>query len=444
MRLRSSRLIRCALAVATGAALSAVQQVDASAASVEHEWERGRVVQLSDGDTPYVDIWGDGVTTKQAIRLIDVQAPESAHYVHGGWVGKNWCHARAATARLSRLEPIGAEVHLASRVKSSNSGGRRLRTVWARQPDGRYANVQRSMVRDGYVVWFGMLPENTHNVEHHKLADQAALAGKQIWNKTWCGYGPQQRAHLQLWVHWDANNGDDMDNTHRNDEYVIVRNAGGAGTLDLSGWFLRESGPRVFQFPAGASVVAGAELRVHTGYGTRTAHDYYWGRAASVWNQVAATTFRKSAGVGDGAFLLDPQGDFRVWNTYPCVLRCGDDRAGVLRISRVGVKFPTSSKNKQYIDIHNYGSARHSLTHLVLRSWPFNYMFPAGASVAAGATLRVHIVHGVPHRASSRTDVYWDPGLPVILNSDADETDLSTPRDALIACHRWGGATCGW
>ena len=38
-------------------------------------------------------------------------------------------------------------------------------------------------------------------------------------------------------------------------------------------------------------------------------------------------------GVGDGAYLFDPQGDLRAWMTYPCRLGCTDPYTGALELT---------------------------------------------------------------------------------------------------------------
>lgn len=428
--------------------MTLVQQSDAVSAStsVEHNWEAGRVVQLSDGDTPYVNIWGDGTGTKQPVRLIDVQATETTHNLGGHSSGRNWCHGPAATRRLQQLEPVGSYVHLASKFQRSANGGRRLRTVWAYQHKSRrWVNVQRAMIKGGQVIWFPMNPEDVHNLDYHRLADYAALHGWNVWNKSYCGYGPEQSAHLRVYVHWDANSGDDTSNANRNDEYVIVHNEGGAGWVNLSGWYVRESGPKVFRFPGHTWLAPGAELRVHTGYGSRHGQDFYWDLSGSIFDQVATSSYGKSAGMGDGAFLLDPQGDFRAWNTYPCVLYCSDPSQSSLSISRVGPRSGAHT-NREYIDVHNYASHRVSLGHLQLRSWPYNYVFPYWWVLKAHDTVRVNI--RAYHRANTAHNLYWTPAPYPILSDANNEVDLSTLRDVRIGrCVHWGHgptAQCNW
>jgi endonuclease YncB( thermonuclease family) len=82
-------------AVATGVAL--VASLGTVAASVQTHTtlqEQGRVKNLADGDTPYVDIYGDGTRTPVRDRMIGIQAAETKHPASGS---RNWCHG------LSRL-----------------------------------------------------------------------------------------------------------------------------------------------------------------------------------------------------------------------------------------------------------------------------------------------------------------------------------------------------
>jgi competence protein ComEC len=75
--------------------------------------------------------------------------------------------------------------------------------------------------------------------------------------------------------------GDDRENL--NGEYVVLENAG-EGTLDLSGWQLREGAGRTYTFPDGFALEAGERVTVYTGGGTDTDTELYWGQDGPVWN----------------------------------------------------------------------------------------------------------------------------------------------------------------
>jgi len=52
-----------------------------------------------------------------------------------------------------------------------------------------------------------------------------------------------------------------------------------------------------YTFPAGFTLDAGATVTLHTGSGTDTATDLYWGAGAPIWNNAGDTiTVRVSTG----------------------------------------------------------------------------------------------------------------------------------------------------
>ncbi len=75
--------------------------------------------------------------------------------------------------------------------------------------------------------------------------------------------------------------GDDRENL--NDEYVTFENTGDA-PLDLSGWQVREGAGRTYTVPEGVTLDPGEQVTLHTGSGTDTTTDLYWGLDGPVWN----------------------------------------------------------------------------------------------------------------------------------------------------------------
>ncbi|WP_255197754.1 lamin tail domain-containing protein [Halorarius litoreus] len=89
--------------------------------------------------------------------------------------------------------------------------------------------------------------------------------------------------------------GDDRENL--NDEYVVFENTG-SGALDLSGWTVMDAAGAEYTFPDGYSLAAGATVTLHTGSGTDSASDLYWGSGSPVWNNG-----------GDTVIVTNAQGD---------------------------------------------------------------------------------------------------------------------------------------
>jgi competence protein ComEC len=81
-------------------------------------------------------------------------------------------------------------------------------------------------------------------------------------------------------VHADAE-GDDQENL--NDEYVIFTNDG-TNAVDLSGWTVQDDAGKTYSFPDGFTLESGASVTLHSGSGTDTETDLYWGSGSPIWN----------------------------------------------------------------------------------------------------------------------------------------------------------------
>jgi micrococcal nuclease len=86
------------------------------------------------------------------------------------------------------------------------------------------------------------------------------------------------------------------DGENLNDEYVVFENRGD-DRLDLSGWTVTDEADHRYTVPAGVALAPGDRLTLHTGSGTDTAADLYWGRGSPVWNNDGDTvTVRDASG----------------------------------------------------------------------------------------------------------------------------------------------------
>jgi len=75
-------------------------------------------------------------------------------------------------------------------------------------------------------------------------------------------------------------------NAQVNAEYVVVKNTASRGR-NLRGWFIREKrAKRTYTFPS-FMLCGGCKVKVHSGIGTNTATDLYWGRAKAAWPDAA-------------------------------------------------------------------------------------------------------------------------------------------------------------
>jgi competence protein ComEC len=93
--------------------------------------------------------------------------------------------------------------------------------------------------------------------------------------------------------------GDDRENL--NDEYVVFENTGD-DTLDLSGWTVEDEAGRTYTFPAGTALDPGATVTLHTGSGTDSGTDLYWGSGSPIWNNDGDTVIVRTP---DGTIVLE-------------------------------------------------------------------------------------------------------------------------------------------
>ena len=84
-------------------------------------------------------------------------------------------------------------------------------------------------------------------------------------------------------------------------EAVVIRYTG-AGELDLTGWHLKDTDGQTFTFPKFQLFNDGA-VQVHSGGGTNTAIDLFWGQRQAAWQS------------GQSVLLTTPEGD--VQDSYP-------------------------------------------------------------------------------------------------------------------------------
>ena len=127
---------------------------------------------------------------------------------------------------------------------------------------------------------------------------------------TFCGFGPDQDIPIKVTVRWNAPGNDTV---NPNGEYVRVQNRG-SRALDLTGWWVRDSSPRRYHFPAGLVLQPGQRITVRVGRGTDTPSTLYWGLHTPIFDNES----HDQRFIGDGAYLFDPQGDLRAWQMYPC------------------------------------------------------------------------------------------------------------------------------
>ncbi len=269
----------------------------------------GKVTFVADGDTVDIDVAGDGTGTPVRVRVTGIQAMEQSVYSRYAGRRRGECHALAATRRLEGLvRRARGRVRLAAQRPTSQTGARRrARRSLALRVGGRWRDPARVLVAEGLALWLPNPVEYAWNADYGRLTEQAAHAGRGLFTADACGAGPAARVPLRLDVTWDA---DGNDGENLNGEWIRIANDG-AVPVRLAGWWVRDSHLRRFRFPSWAEVPAGAAVRVRVGAGRSSATDFHWGLGAPAFENVDP-----ARGMGDGAYLFDPQGDLRAWDIY--------------------------------------------------------------------------------------------------------------------------------
>jgi endonuclease YncB( thermonuclease family) len=381
----------------------------------------GRVTFIGDGDTIYVRVDGD---TTHSVRFTGVNAMEQTVYSANPAARRGECHAVEATSLVEGLiRRGGGRVRLAA-MDASSASRRRWRREVAVKIGGRWRDLGRILLREGLAVWLPNGNEWVWNASYSEVAERAAAAHRGIWNQTACGRGPQDAIPIGLTVNGDADGSDDE---NVNGEWVRIRNLHPAKPLHLGGWSLRDTAPRHYVFPDWVTIPPGEELTVHVGRGTNTWTELFWGLKKGIFD-----TANGQRGLGDGAFLLDPQGDMRAWMTYPCRLNCADPYQGKLKVT-------ADSQGVEHVDVRNVGNTTVDLDGYKLSSPPHVYAFGRATTLAPGEELRVQVT-GDPEE-DSRLVKYWGkPGT--ILDDHGDVVRLTNLRGVVIDCFAYGAATC--
>ena len=334
---------------------------------------KGKVRYVDDGDTLDADVPGDGLGGLLRVRIIGIQAMEQTSYRAAQRAGD--CHAVDATNRLEQLvRRSKMRIRVASLYPESRSRGRRLRSIAVRYK-GRWRDVGRTMITEGHALWWPGRSEDATNVRYSVLTQRAAAAHKGLFSPNHCGVGPNEGHPIRLWANWDAD-GSDADDV--NGEWVKIKNLDTINPLPLGGWYLRDSGLRRFTFPPAAVIAPNASVWVYAGQGQAFGSEYFWNLTAPVFEN----TTGDDRGMGEGAYLFDPQGDIRASMIYPCRINCADANQNQVSID-------VNPKRNETITLRNNATWAIDLENYQLKSKPYSYAFPAGSILQPGETMRI-------------------------------------------------------
>ncbi|WP_202865025.1 lamin tail domain-containing protein [Serinicoccus sediminis] len=95
----------------------------------------------------------------------------------------------------------------------------------------------------------------------------------------------------------DPSGKDERTNAKINREKIAIKNTGRT-SVTLTGWTVRDQQNHTYTVPRGVSLKAGKTIVLHTGKGTNSSTDLYWGQGNYVWNNTPGdkATLRNSRG----------------------------------------------------------------------------------------------------------------------------------------------------
>ena len=372
-------------------------------------WETATVDRIVDGDTMMVI--DDATGEKRRIRFIGINAPEKEvadRIVGAGHAGQ--CGWKQAYDELSALAPAGSKVRLASSNQSSKGlKSRPQRVVFALNPLTNEYDIDLSwaMAERGWGIWFTVAHEAAMSAKYRAVVDRARERGVGIWDPTLCGEREQPDAMIDMRIGLASVSGT------VDDEWVSLRNTG-TTTVDLSGWWLRNSdNTGWFTLPGGTVLTPGDYRVVHSGKGTSgkpDGHDVYAGARRKIYQDPV-----KGGGqllVGDGAYLLDKAGAYRFWREYPCAGDCAQDPLPDIAIDRVflGRNRGKARAATQTVTIANWGPVTTCMDGARIESGSSVYRFKPGVCIAPGGTWT--LVGGTG--TDTPTTGHWNKTVPAL------------------------------
>ena len=117
-----------------------------------------------------------------------------------------------------------------------------------------------------------------------RMAGMAVLGIVMMLGLVMTSSAPAQAANrMQIHkIQYNSPGPDNGSNSSLNAEWVQLHNRS-ASRITLTGWTLRDTAGHVYTFGT-YTIRAHGYVKIHTGRGTNTQTDRYWGRRAYVWN----------------------------------------------------------------------------------------------------------------------------------------------------------------
>jgi hypothetical protein len=226
-------------------------------------------------------------------------------------------------------------------------------------------------------------------------------------------------------VKWD---GDGIETRNPNTEWARITNTDESRTLQLGGWWFRDSHLRRYTFPRNAAVPPGESIKVHPGKGPNDADTFHWGLGETVFEN--ASLDKKQ--MGDGGYLFDSKGNLRAAVQYPCRVTCPEPLAGKIDVQG-------RPKGTESVVIKNISNETIRLWEYEIESRPWFYEFDRDAVLEPNQEF-VLWIGGVQGEAGPRNRG-WNFSK-TLLADKKDVVTLRNPLGAPVKCDAWGGLAC--
>ncbi len=235
------------------------------------------VSEVVDGDTVRLQ-------SGETVRLLGINTPE-----------KGQSYFEESTDKLKEFVS-GKPITLEKDVSDKDQYGRLLRYIYV---EDIFVNME--LVRQGYANAYIISPNTKYSNLFIESENQAKSRKIGIW---------EPRTVYPdcigiLYFHWNA---EGNDNYNLNDEYVTFRNSCSL-SIDMTGFTIKDEATHIDAFPE-FELSSQGSVTLHTGSGTNTHTDFYWGRSggqsgAAVWNNN-----------GDTLYMRDKEGNLVISYTY--------------------------------------------------------------------------------------------------------------------------------
>jgi len=200
-----------------------------------------------------------------------------------------WLDSPSAGSVRAHVDASPNEPTLPVQIQRAGSGG-----VWTTVASGKtdsagaYVGSVSGLAKGSYTfrAYIGADPANG------MLANYSTQRAITIAGATAPAAGSVQFTRIQ----YNSPGTDNGSNTSLNGEWVRLTNKT-SKAMNLKTWTVRDASAHVYTFSATFNLGAGKSVTVHTGKGTSTSTDRYWGRTGYVWDNGGDTaTLRTGSG----------------------------------------------------------------------------------------------------------------------------------------------------